>query len=570
MNNKEVAAVLDDIGDMLEILGDNPFRVRAHRRAANSIRSASEDVKDLAAEHRLTELPAVGSGLAERVEELIATGTMAFLEELREQVPPRVLELMRVPGLGPRKAQQLYDELNVTNVDELLDAAKAERIRTLKGMSAKTEENIIKGIVLLRSGQGRMQLNEAYPIAKHYVDKLRDLEYVEKVDFAGSLRRMQETIGDIDILAASNDPARVTAFFAGMAETERVLAQGDTKASVLAKNGLQLDLRVVKPDEFGSALQYFTGSKEHNVELRDIAKKHGKKISEYGVFDVASGEKLAGLTETDVYAVMGMDYIEPEMREDHGEIKAAAAHTLPSLVKLADIRGDLQSHSDWSDGLNHLKDMAAAAKALGYEYLAVTDHAEKLKIAGGMTPDQIAARKREIDKLNQELGGFVILNGVELNIDGNGDVDYGDKILGDFDIVLGSIHSGFGQPEEKIMTRMRAAMENPRIHIIAHPTGRIIGKRNPYAVDIDLLLDLARDTGTILEINSFPSRLDLKDDYIREARKRGNLLSLGTDAHMAEHLKYMMYGVAMARRGWLEAKDIINTLPLDKMLATLK
>lgn len=570
MNNKEVAAVLDDIGDMLEILGDNPFRIRAHHRAANSIRSASEDVRDLAADHKLAGLPAVGAGLAERIEELINTGRMAFFEELKERIPAQVLDLMRVPGLGPRKAKQLYDELKITNVDELLAAAQAGHIRSLKGMSEKTEENIIAGVELLRGGQGRMLLNEAYPIAKHYVEKLRGLPFVDMADFAGSLRRMRETIGDIDILAASGDPASVASYFAEMDETERVLALGDTKASVLARNGLQVDLRVVKPDEYGAALQYFTGSKDHNITLRDIAKKQGLKVSEYGVFDNESGKKLAGKSEEEVYRALKMDYIEPEMRENHGEIAAAAAHKLPDVVTLQDVKGDLQSHSDWSDGLNNLRDMALEAKALGYEYLAITDHAEKLKIAGGMTPEQIKARKIEIDRINSELGDFIILNGIELNIDGEGGVDYDDKLLAEFDIVLAAIHSGFGQPREKIMARMAAAMENPRIHIMAHPTGRIIGKRNPYDIDIDMLLDTARDTGTVLEINAFPDRLDLKDDYLREAKKRGNLLSLGTDSHMAEQLKYMIFGVATARRGWLEAADIINTRPLADMLKLLK
>ena len=570
MNNQDVAYLLDDIGDMLEILGDNPFRIRAHHRAANSIRSSPVSIETLVEEKRLTSLPAVGEGLAERIEELVTTGKMLYYQELQEQVPPRLLELMQIQGVGPRKAKQLYEELSVTSVDELKKAAAEGRLRELKGMSAQTEENILKGIELFRAGQARMLLSEAYPIAAMFVAELEKASEVNKIALAGSLRRMKETIGDIDILVASDNTAAVTKRFCGLPEVDRVLAHGDTKASILAKNGLQIDLRVVKTAEYGSALQYFTGSKDHNIRLRDLAKQKGLKISEYGIFSISSNRNLGGKTEEEIYAHLGLDYIDPVLREDHGEIAAAKSHTLPNLVSLSDVRGDLQSHSTWSDGLNLVKDMALAAGELGYEYLAVTDHAEKLKVAGGMTREAIAKRRREIEKLNGELKGIRLLDGVELNIDGDGNVDYDDDVLEGFDVVLGSIHSGFQQPRQKIMARLAKAMENKSIHIIAHPTGRIIGKREPYDVDIEGLFDLAARTGTVLEINSFPDRLDLKDDYAREAKRRGLKMSLGTDAHMAAHLPYMMYGVAVARRAWLEPQDIINTLPLEKMLAALK
>jgi DNA polymerase (family X) len=570
MTNAEVAALLDDIGDMLEILGDNPFRIRAHHRAANSIRSTAEDVTVLARDGKLAELPAVGKGLADRVTELISTGKMGFYEELKTRVPPRLLELMSVPGVGPKKAKLLYEELRITDVDELLLAAKEGRVQALKGMNAKTEANIIKGIELLRTGRERMLLSEAWPVAKGFVDALRAHQDVAAADYAGSLRRMKETIGDIDILAAGEDTAAITAYFAGRPDVVRVLAQGDTKASVLTKSGLQVDLRVVKASEYGSALQYFTGSKEHNVRLRDMAKKRGLKISEYGIFDIKTGRNLGSRLEADIYKAMGLDLMEPELREDHGEIKAAADHTLPKLVKTTDILGDLQVHSTYSDGLNHISELVEGAKALGYKYLAITDHAEKLKIAGGMTMEDIKKRRTEIDKLNIGLDDFVILNGVELNIDGDGGVDYPDEVLREFDVVLGSIHSGFSQTPEKIMKRVERAMENPYIQIFAHPTGRIIGRREPYAIDVEAAFDLAAKTGTIMEINAFPDRLDLRDDYIREAKRRGLKLVISTDSHMAAHLRYMMYGVAQARRGWLEAPDVINTRPLDEMLRLLK
>lgn len=570
MTNQEVANLLDDIGDMLEILDDNPFRVRAHHRAANSIRSSAEDISVLVKEGRLTELPAVGKGLADRVAELINTGKMGFYEDLKAQVPPRLLELMSVPGVGPKKAKLFYEELHITDVDELMKAAKEGRVHALQGMSTKTEENIMKGIELLRSGRERMLLSEAYPVAKGFIEALRTQPGVEAADYAGSLRRMKETIGDIDILAAGEDTAAITGYFTALPEVERILAQGDTKASILTDTGLQLDLRVVKPSEYGSALQYFTGSKEHNVSLRDMAKKRGLKISEYGVFDAKTGKNLGSRTEAEIYKAMGLDLMEPELREDHGELDAAAEHRLPRLVELSEIKGDLQVHSTWSDGLNHIEDLANTAREAGYEYIAITDHAEKLKIAGGMTKEEIGKRKKEIDELNDRLNGFVVLNGVELNVDGNGEVDYPADVLKEFDVVLGSIHSGFQQPREKIMKRVEKAMENPYIHIFAHPTGRIIGRREPYAIDVEAALDLAEKTGTIMEINAFPDRLDLKDDYAREAGRRGLKMVISTDSHMAAHLHYMMYGVAVARRAWLEAQDIINTRPLAEMVKLLK
>lgn len=570
ITNQEVARLLDDIGDMLEILGDNPFRVRAHHRAADSIRSSVEDIIALVHAKRLTELPAVGQGLAERIEELVNTGRMSYYEELKEQVPPRILELMQINGVGPKKAKVFYDELQVTNADELMEAAKKGRVRVLKGMSSRTEENIIKGIEMMRAGRERMLLSEAFPLAISFVDMLRERQRVEEADIAGSLRRMKETIGDIDILATGADPGEIIDYFIGLPEVARVLAKGDTKASVLATNGLQLDLRVVRPEEYGSALQYFTGSKEHNVRLRDLAKRKGYKINEYGIFDNKSNRNKGSRTENDIYKTLGLDYIPPTLREDNGEITAAATHALPTLVQMTDIRGDLQVHSTWSDGLNHVKDIAMAAISLGYEYLAVTDHAEKLKIAGGMSKEDIVNRRKEIDQLNNELDGITILNGVELNIDGEGNVDYPDDVLKEFDIVLGSIHSGFQQTREKIMKRAATAMENPYIQIFAHPTGRVIGRRDPYALDIEEAFDLAARTGTILEINAFPNRLDLKDEYVREAKRRGLKLVISTDSHMSAHLRYMMYGLAVAQRGWLEAPDVINTYPLEEMMKLLK
>lgn len=570
MNNERVAAILDDIGDMLDIQGESPFRVRAYHRAANSIRSLPDDVNVLARQGQLTSIPAVGEGLAERIEELLKTGQMTYYEQLKEQVPPRLLELMRIPGVGPKKAKLLYEELKVTTVDELLEAAKAHRIEGLKGMSEKTAENIIKGIELVRKSRERILLGEAYPLAERFVEILAGQSFVERADMAGSLRRMKETIGDIDLLTSSHDAGRVMEFFCSMPEVERVLAKGETKSSIIAKNGLQIDLRVVSPEQYGSALQYFTGSKEHSIHLRDIAKRRGLKISEYGIFDVKTDRRLGGDEEEDIYRELGMDMMPPTLREDKGEIEAALERKMPHLIELKDIRGDLQVHSNWSDGLSHIADLAREAQRLGYDYFALTDHAQRLRIAGGMTPDEIKRRRAEIAKVNEQFGDVVVLDGVELNIASDGEVDYGDDILKAFEVVVASVHIGFGQSEEQITKRVITAMENPFVHIVAHPTGRIIGKRAPYAINLEKVYDAAARTGTILEINAFPDRLDLKDDHAREAKRRGVKLSIDTDAHISTHMPYMMYGVATAQRGWLEPADVVNTYPLQKLRDTLR
>lgn len=570
MENEQVAAILDEIGDMLDIQGESPFRVRAYHRAANSIRSLSENINVVAREGRLRTLPAVGEGLSERIEELLSTGKMTYYEQLKEQVPPRLLELMQISSVGPKKAKLFYEELHITSVDELLEAAKAHRLHTLKGMSEKTEENVLKGIELLRQSRERILLSEAYPIASRFVEILRKQLFVERADMAGSLRRMKETIGDIDLLTSSTEPLKVMDFFCSMPEVDRVLAKGETKSSIIAKNGLQLDLRVVSPDQYGSALQYFTGSKEHSIHLRDIAKKQAFKISEYGIFAVKTGKRLGGEKEEDIYLKLGMDWMPPTLREDKGEIEQALEHHLPKLVELNDIRGDLQVHSTWSDGLSKTSELVETAKKLGYKYIALTDHAQRLRIAGGMTLEEIKRRKEEIEKINKEQDDVVVLDGIELNIDNEGKVDYEDDVLKGFDVVIASIHTGFGQAEEQLTKRTCAAMENPYIHMIAHPTGRIIGKRPPYAINMEKIFDCAAKTGTILEINSFPDRLDLKDDHVREAKRRGLKIAINTDAHIAGHLPYMMYGVATAQRGWLESNDVINTYPLEKLKKALK
>jgi len=566
MDNQEIAKILDDVGDMLDIKGEMPFKIRAYHRAANSIRSLPEDINKISKEERLSQIPAVGKGIADRIQELLSTGKMGFYEALKEDIPSQILELMQIPGLGPRKAKQLYDELNITTIQELHAAVEAHRLVPLRGMNAKTESNILRGIEELRKFRERILLFEAYPISERILKRLRTHLAVKRADAAGSLRRMRDTIGDIDLLVASEDPTKVMDFFCHLPEVVRILAKGSTKSSVIVKTGLQVDIRVVTPEQYGSALQYFTGSKEHSVHLRDIAKKRGFKISEYGIFEVETGKRLGGATEEEIYQELGMDWIPPVLREDKGEIEAALEHRLPKLVERHDLRGDLHVHSRWSDGLNSIREMAEKAIELGYEYICFADHAEKLKVAGGLTPEEIEKRQKEIDGLNEEFKGRVtILAGAELNIDNDGTVDYPDALLERFDVVTASIHKGFNQSKEQLTERTIKAMENRHIDIIGHPTGRILGKRPPFALDVDLVLDAAAKTGTFVELNSFPDRLDLKDDYLREAKRRGVKIVISTDAHLANHLRYISYGVSEAQRGWLEPGDVANTLPLDEL-----
>lgn len=570
MENEDVCSLLDEIGDMLEIQGEMPFKVQAYHRAANSIRGLTEDVNKVYQENRLEQIPAIGKGIAEKIAEVLKTGRLVYYEELKETVPPSVLELMRVPGVGPKKAKQLYDELSVTTIDELAEAISAHRLQSLHGMGAKVEENILKGIELLQKARTRILLFEAYPISQKIVQNLREQPFVSKADTAGSLRRMKETIGDIDLLAASDKPQKLADYFCFLPEVVRVLAKGETKSSVVVKSGLQMDLRVVKPSEYGSALQYFTGSKEHSIHLRDIAKKRGLKINEYGIFEVKTGKRLGGAKEEDIYGQLGMDWMPPVLREDKGEIEAAQAHKLPKLLEMSDIKGDLHVHSSWSDGLNKIETIAEVAQQLGYSYVAVCDHAEKLKIAHGLSKVRVLKRKEEIKKLNAKLDGFTVLSGVELNIDNNGGVDYDDDFLAGFDVVVASIHTGFGQEKEQLTRRTVKAMENKHIDIIAHPTGRLLGKREPYQIDVEAILDKAVETDTFLELNSFPDRLDLKDDHLREAKRRGARIAISTDAHIAEQMSYIMYGLATAQRGWLEKQDVVNTYSVEELKKTLK
>jgi len=570
MDNADVAALLDEIGDLLEIKGESSFRVGAYHRAAHVIRSLPQDVNELAQQDRLTEIAGVGKGIAERLHELLTKGKMSYYEELKKQVPPQLVELMHIPGMGPKKAKLVYDELGITTVDQLLEAVKKGKLRKLKGMGAKTEANIIRGIQQYRQQTGRLLLSQAIPAAEKIVAALKPHPEVKAISPAGSLRRWQETVGDIDILCATDEPEKVAAIFCSLPDVAYVLARGPTKNSVVLKSGLQVDLRLIKPEQYGSALQYFTGSKSHNIHLREIAKKKGLKLSEYGIFKIDTNERLGGATEAEIYNLLGLKWIDPVLRENKGEIEAAQANRLPALVELKQIKGDLHAHTKESDGESSLEEMVTAAQALGYQYLAISDHAEKLKIAHGLNQERFQKQWQAIKELNKKYPNFTILTSVELNIDNDGKVDFPDEFLALFDIVTASIHTGFNQDKETLTKRALSAIYNPHIDILGHPTGRILGRRAPYQIDLEKVFPAAAKTGTILELNAYPDRLDLKDDYLREAKKYGCKFAINTDAHYTGQLQYMRYGVYTARRGWLTANDIVNTFYLAELLSFLK
>jgi DNA polymerase (family 10) len=561
-DNHAIASLLDDTGDLLEISGADRFRVLGYHKAAGAIRAWPHDITAMSAQDRVTEIPGVGAKTAAAVAEIIRTGTFADLEALKRQFPEGLLAVMEVSGVGPKRARQLFDKLGVDSIDALQAALASGKVAELGGFGAKSAEGIAAGVEAYLRHHDRILLSAALPLAERIVAGLAASPAVGDVLAAGSLRRMQETIGDIDILTSSDDPAAAMAAARDLPIVTRVLASGETKTSVMTTSGLQADVRVVKPGEWGAALQYFTGDKAHNVRLRELAKKAGLKLNEYGVFRIEDGERVAGATEQDVYAALGMDVPPPEIRGDHGEIEAALAHELPQLVDLGDVRGDLQTHSTATDGRSTLPANRAVAAELGYEYFAATDHALMLKMVGGLTLDDLERQWAEIDEIDATPGPR-ILKGIELNIDEDGGVDYDEDVLARFDFCLASMHSGWGASREAGTKRMLRVLDNPFVDIIGHPTGRVLGRRDAIDYDMDQVLAKAGETGTIFEINAYPDRLDLDDTHIRMARGHGVRFSLGTDAHEAEQFRYMPYGVAMARRGWVVAGELLNAQPWD-------
>ena len=564
MKNQLVAAILNQVADLMEIEAVD-FRTKAYRRAAHTVDTLSEDIEDIKNEGRLQELPGVGEKIAGKIEEIVETGSLEYLNNLKKEFPVDYDALMAVEGLGPRSIKQLYNELGIKNLDDLEKNAKRHRIRRLKGMGDKTEQKILINIDFARKSTGRNLLGHILPVAKEIKEDLNGLDYVFRVEIAGSIRRRKETVGDIDILVTTNRPNEVMEYFSGIDLVDDVVVKGPTKSTVrLKENGIDVDLRAFEDEIFGSALMYFTGSKETNVELRRIAIAKGLKLSEYGVF---RGDRLlAGRTEEEIFKTLGMDYIEPELRENTGEIEAAINNKLPKLLNSSDIRGDLQMHTNWSDGSADINDMVDHTKKMGYEYIAITDHSGTLRIANGMNEKTIKKQMNEITKINDEMDDFTVLKGIETNIDSYGLPDVPDKILKNMDIVIAGIHSGFNQNKKELTRRIISAMENDNINIIAHPTGRKIQERNAYELDLEKIFETSKDTNTLLEVNSHMNRLDLKDMDIKIAVEHGCKLVINTDAHSVPELDNIELGVSTARRGWAKKEDIINTLPLKRLL----
>ncbi|MBI2659618.1 DNA polymerase/3'-5' exonuclease PolX [Candidatus Woesearchaeota archaeon] len=571
MKNLEVAELLNEIADYLEFSTDakDRFKVRAYRKAALVIEGLSEDIEQVWKESRLEELPSIGEGIAKKIDDFLKNNKSKYLEELKERIPVDMEGLGRVGGLGPKTILKLYKQLKIKTVDELEKAAKQGKIQKIQRLGPVVEKNILKSIEFSRKSI-RIPIGFALASAEEIIREMKSCREVQRVSIAGSTRRMKETIGDIDILATSKAPEKVVEFFSKMPNVADILAKGPTKSSVRLKEGIQADLRVLDDKIFGAALLYFTGNKEHNIMLRRIAIEKGFKLSEYGLFDKRTGKLISGVTEEGIYKKLGMDYIEPEMREDEGEIEMAQHHMLPKLLSYNDIKGDLQMHTKWSDGNSTIEEMAIAAKKLGHEYICITDHTGALAIARALDEKRIVEQRKEIEKINKKISGITILQGAEVNIKDDGSLDTPNGMLKELDIVVAAIHSGFKNPKEKITARMVKAMENEHVDIIAHPTGRLLTKREGYEIDLDKVFEAAKKTRTIMEINAYPERIDLRDADARAAVKAGVKLAISTDAHSTGQLHFMKIGIGTARRAWAAKSDIINTRSLKDMMRMLK
>ena len=579
MNSKAITEIFRAITKILDLKGENPFRIRAYERAAQNIEGLGNELETLFKQDALTSVPGIGKDLADKIKEMITTGSLQYYEKLKSQIPPGLLEMLEIPGLGPKTVKLIYEKTGIDTVDKLEQAAGAQKLRTIEGIRAKTEENILRGIDLRKKVRQRTPVYLALDIANKFIQQLSEVKEVERIEPAGSLRRRKDTIRDIDLLVVSRKPSSVMEQFLGSSLVKEVLARGETKSSVISKENMQVDLRVVERDSFGSALMYFTGSKEFNIKLRQLAIKKRYKINEYGVFSVSSGghavgeqtkeKRIAGTNEKEIFSLMNMEYIPPELREDRGEIEAALKNKLPKIIGLNDIRGDLHVHSTYSDGIDTLEGIAKKAQELGYEYAGVCDHSQGLKIAGGLSTDDVYKKLKEIKKVNQK-SPVKLLCGAEVDILSDGSLDYPDSVLKELDLVVAAIHSGFKQSKAQLTKRIVSACKNKYVHIIAHPTGRLWGQREGYEIDLDEILKAAYDCGVALEINCFPYRVDFNDRGALVAKRAGVKLALGTDAHQVSQMTVMELGVSVARRGWLEKKDVINCMSLKGLLAWLK
>ncbi|MFZ1947377.1 MAG: DNA polymerase/3'-5' exonuclease PolX [bacterium] len=559
MENIDVARIFDEIADVLELKNENVFRVRSYRRGAGAVRDLPENAGTLLAQGKLEEVPGIGKSLAEKIGEIARTGTCKSYEEAKRDPYYPLIRLTRIPGVGPKLAVRLHEEVGVSSVADLEEAAKAHKLQALERMGEKLEEKILRGIEQQRRSLGRAKLSDALTYAEAAIRALEGLKGVARIDVAGSVRRRRETVGDIDLLVVSDSPARIMDAFTSMDNVAEVKAKGDTKSSVLLRSGIQLDLRILPRESYGAALHYFTGSKDHNVAIRDRGKRAGLKISEYGVFDARTDKVMGGRDEEEVFRAVGLPYIPPELRENWGEFEAAEKGELPNLIELDDIKGDLQMHTTASDGANSVEEMAAAAKRLGYKYIAITDHSKAVRVAGGLDDGELAAHIKQIRRADRRTAGIEILAGVEVDILPDGSLDISDEVLAQCDVVLAAVHSRFNMTKQEMTGRVLAGIGNKYVNILAHPTGRLINQREPFEIDMDALIAGAKRARVALELNAYPDRLDLRDIHCRAAKEAGVKIAIDTDAHADKQLGVMRYGVMTARRGWLEAGDVINT-----------
>ncbi len=566
--NDTVEAALLEYADLLSILSDDPYKPRAYEKAARAVGGYAGDLGTMD-QKEILKIPSVGKSIGEKVDELVRTGTFVALDELRAKIPPGVRDMIAIPGLGPKKAIALYRDLGIADVEQLSEAVEQGRLADLKGFGAKTEENIRQGIERMNQSTGRVLASVAMDLADYFIERLGARRDVRRIEYAGSLRRMAETIGDLDLLVASEDPAAVMDAFATVGMVERVLAKGDTKSSIITREGLQVDLRVVPLEAWGAAMIYFTGSKPHNIRIREMAVRKGLKLNEYGLYRAKSGKLIVAETEEEVYERLSLPWIPPTLREDRGEVEAALEGTLPDVLTRKQLRGDLHTHTNLTDGLASLEQMLAAASELHYTYYAVTDHAPNLFMQR-MTDEKMLAQREQLLALRSAYPKMTLLHGTELNIDAEGNVDWDADFLEGFDVCVASVHSHLNQPKDEMTRRIVRAMENPNVHVIGHPTGRLINKRQPVEVDLDEVFKAAARTGTALEVNGYPDRLDLKDEHILWARRHGVKFAVDTDSHATTHLEHMRYGVATAQRGWLTKDDVINAWPLARLRTFLR
>jgi DNA polymerase (family 10) len=573
LENREIAAIFEEISNLMKINQDDPkwsFKAAAYDRARRSIEGFPERLEDIARDpqRKLTDIPGIGEDLAKKIAELVETGKCKFHQEQLAKVSPSLLELLQLQTIGPQKVRLFYKEAGIKSIEDLEAAAKAGRLRTLPGMSVKSEENILKALEVYHRAAGRFRMDTVYEAAQQLTSYLKEFSGVEEVTPAGSLRRGSETVGDLDLLVTGQDGAGIANHFAKYPGIAQLLATGEDKVSVKLQNDLQVDVRMLEREAYGAALMYFTGSKEHNVALRERAKKRGWKLSEYGLFQGETA--LARGTEEEIYAKFDLPWIPPELRENLGEIEAAENGELPKLVELGDIKGDLQMHTTASDGRASVEEMAQAAKQLGYEYILITDHSKAVTIANGLDEKRAVENIQRIKAARKKVSGIKIWAGAEVDIMGDGTLDYPDEILKQFDIVLVSVHSRMNMPGPEMTARLLKALANPYVRILGHPTGRQILRRDPFAFDLEKVFAAAKEYGVILELNGNPERLDLSDRHVKLARDRGMKVIISTDAHSPEHFKLMRYGVVTARRGWLRKEDVLNTLPPEKLLASLR